>query len=231
MSRTCPQCERSFEPKRPHHVYDDQECRYQAHIEREVLAAEASDQRVEGRVHALDDARGQVEEGPTSAQWALIAREHTMRTLLETNYFSAEDLESLGIPEHYRRSVHGLVTAFFRGPKPFMDEAGRRKSERPSAKGRKITIFRISARGRRELPKLLNDLQREIAGVHADASSGVGARGGVDSGETPDTGIRDQEEAVRPSESASSRAGVGESPTRLFDDAPPSAYDPWKDAA
>jgi hypothetical protein len=120
-------------------------------------------------VHPLDDVRGQVEEGKTSAQWALVAREHAMHTLLETGYFTADDLAVLGMPEHYRRSVHGLVTAFFRGPQPYMEEAGRRKSERPERKGAKNDVFRITAKGRRELPALLRGLRKELTLVGRSA--------------------------------------------------------------
>jgi hypothetical protein len=128
--------------------------------------------------HQLDDARAQMREGHTSAQWELIAREKVMRTLLETGEFTADVLAELSIPVEYRKHVHGAATGYFSGAEPFMDEAGRRKSERPSRKGGKNTLFVISAKGRRELPKLLRDLQRELrtlTGSGGDVLSSGGA--------------------------------------------------------
>lgn len=159
-------------------------------------------------VHPLDDARAQVEEGKGAADWALIAREHVMRTLLATGYFTADDLDPLGIPAHYRRSVHGLVTAYFRGPRPYMEEAGRRKSERPERKGAKNTIFRLTPHGRSELPKML-------AGLAGDSAP-------------PRTG------GSLPPRVASQPGETGGSPEALTLDvgaAPPSMYDPYKNAA
>jgi hypothetical protein len=280
--------------------YDTEQCRWQGWIQGQVEAAETGSQRVIGDVHPLDEARGQVEEGPTSSEWALIAREHVMRTLLATGYFTADDLEPLGIPEHYRRSVHGLVTAFFRGKKPYMDEAGRRKSERPERKGSKNTVFRINAKGRRELPALLMGLQELLVGnssggrgASSDAAAvsdetpgadtlpgaltgGSSHRSAPGSSEQPLTGVSagrptpqgmEGLESQKPTDAHSGEnvnagvsgldnqtgaasssapcAGVdkgssevvetssasGGPAARLFDEAPPSAYDPYSEAA
>lgn len=138
-----------------------------------------------------------MEEGPTSSQWALIAREHTMRTLLERGEFTADDLAVLDMPQQYRRSVHGLVTAYFRGPEPFMEEAGRRKSARPERKGAKNDVFRISARGRRELPHVLRDLQSELAGLDAGGTpSPASVESGENIGAGQTMGKRDQGRSV-----------------------------------
>lgn len=189
--------------------------------------------------HPLDDARGQVEEGRTSAEWALIAREHTMRTLLETGYFTADDLEPLGIPAIYRRSVHGLVTAYFRN-EGFTEEAGRRKSERPERKGGKNTVFRATAKARRELPKLLTDLQKEIAGVHADDGTSPGVSGlspggdasrsfSVDSGEAgrpgPGSGAGEETSKEPPGPEEAPKAGTASpAPLSLLPDPDPESW-------
>jgi hypothetical protein len=152
-------------------------------------------------VHVLDDARGQQEEGKTSSDWALLAREHVMRTLLETGWFTADDLDPLGIPEHYRRSVHGLVTAYFRGKQPYMEEAGRRKSERPERKGAKNTVFRITVKGRRELPALLKGLtiqlgREKLAGVgSANREGSAAANHGTLDRPAPNPGARSSDTA------------------------------------
>lgn len=187
MTRTCKYapCSKEFEPTHPRHEFCEPTCRanqhYVEHPEKGRAVQSGALRSV--ATHPLDDARGQVEEGKTSADWALIAREHVMRTLLRTSYFTADDLDPLGIPEHYRRSVHGLVTAYFRGPQPYMEEAGRRKSERPERKGAKNTVFRITAKGRRELPKMLAGL-----GAGARAYSAKECTASVDSGESGSSG-------------------------------------------
>jgi len=107
--------------------------------------------------------RGQQEEGGTSADYLLLAREQIARTLLATSFFTADDLEPLGIPEQYRRSVHGSATGYFSGEQPYMEEAGRRKSERPERKGAKNTVFRITVKGRRELLGLLKGMAGPVA--------------------------------------------------------------------
>jgi hypothetical protein len=177
-TRTCKQCERPFEPKRPHQIYDTRECRYQGWIENEV---EAASQRVEQQ--PLQEVRGQQEEGGASADYLILAREQIARTLLHTGWFTADDLEPLGIPQQYRRSVHGSATGYFSGELSHMEEAGRRKSERPARKGGKNTVFRITVRGRRELPRLLKDMEGPVrdAAKRLYGDSLVGVNAGVPS--------------------------------------------------
>ncbi len=133
-----------------------------------------------GTEHPLREVRGEQEEG-ASADYLILAREQICRTLLATSFFTADDLEPLGIPQEYRRSVHGSATGYFSGEQPYMEEVGRRKSERPERKGGKNTIFRITVRGRRELPGLL----RGMAGPVEDARKrlyGAELTAGVDVG-------------------------------------------------
>lgn len=197
----------------------------------------------------LKEVRGQQEEGGASADYLLLAREQICRTLLATGYFTADDLEPLGIPKEYRRSVHGSATGYFSGEEPFMEEAGRRKSERPERKGAKNTVFRISAKGRRELPGLLKGMAgpvadakkrlygQALAGVHAngfsseEGSNRTLAPVGVDSGEKPSVGVPSSQGAERLA-AASCRADAGDSPEplSLFQQAP-SLTDPDQRAA
>ena len=136
-----------------------------------------------------------------------------MRTLLETGYFTADDLEPLGIPTIYRRSVHGLVTAYFRNEK-FTEEAGRRKSERPERKGAKNTVFRATAKARRELPKLLTDLQKEIAGVGGGNESGHLSRSDLSghSSHSGDAGLLDPGRGADGAETSKEPPGPEEAP-------------------
>jgi hypothetical protein len=142
--------------------------------------------------HLLDDARGQMREGHTSAQWELLAREKVARTLLETGQFTADDLTDLNIPRNYRSHVHGAATGYFAGAEPFMDFVGRQKSSRPSRKGGKNDLYVINAKGRKELPKLLRDLQLEVktlVGGGDGDSPRVGTSAVVASSQEPTIGL------------------------------------------
>lgn len=182
MTRVCAysQCDVEFEPRRPHHRFHHESCRYADFLERQQNGGECSGQRV--GEHALREVRGQQEEG-ASADYLQLAREQICRTLLATGYFTADDLEPLGIPKEYRRSVHGSATGYFSGEEPLMEEAGRRKSERPERKGAKNTIFRITAKGRRELPGLLRGMEGPVREARKrlygdELIAGVGVDGG-----------------------------------------------------
>jgi len=171
-------CAQYFTPKRPHQRFCKEEHRYrQWELDKAREGAAPAEQRVERDVvHPLDDARGQMREGRTSAQWELVAREKVARTLLDTGEFTADDLADLNIPVDYRRHIHGAATGFFAGAEPFMDFVGRQKSARPSRKGAKNDLYAINAKGRRELPKLLRDLQRELpklVGLSSGTSGGI----------------------------------------------------------
>jgi hypothetical protein len=155
----------------------------------------------------------------------LIAREKVMRTLLETGEFTADVLADLNIPVEYRKHVHGAATGYFSGAEPFMEEAGRRKSERPSRKGGKNTLFVISAKGRRELPKLLRDLQRELpklVGLGNGSSGEVGAvvqsgkkqeSAGLSAAAQPDPSLGGPAGCGRSTEPGEPLAGVGTHPS------------------
>ncbi|HEY6731936.1 MAG TPA: hypothetical protein VI039_13050 [Solirubrobacterales bacterium] len=166
-TRTCPQCERSFEPNAKHQIYDVEACRYQGWIQKEVEAAEASAQRVE--VHDLDEVRGRAEESKEKARYTLIAREHITHTLVATGYFSAEDFDALGIPAEHVNVCTSWIGNFSR--RKLMEPISWRASSKPSRKGGKVWTYKITEKGRAELPALLEDTRREIDGVSAGRPS------------------------------------------------------------
>jgi len=163
------ECRRTMVTQRADAEFCQSECKDAWHNE-ERRKRRAPATRViggsEGERQPLRAVRGQQEEGQASADYLILAREQIARTLLHTGWFTADDLEPLGIPQQYRRSVHGSATGFFSGEQPYMEEAGRRKSERPERKGAKNTVFRITVKGRRELPVLL----KGMAGPVRDAT-------------------------------------------------------------
>jgi hypothetical protein len=107
-----------------------------------------------GTVRDLDEARGLQEEQKEKARWTLIVREHIARTLLETGYFHCDDLDALGIPPAHC-NIKGSQIGSFRS-RGLMEKTGQeRKVSHVAANGRRAPIYRISAKGRRELSKML----------------------------------------------------------------------------
>lgn len=168
MTRTCPQCERSFEPKASHQIYDFQECRQQGWVEKEVVAAQTPAQRV-GAID-LSEVRARGEEaGGDKSRWTLIARAHITHTLIATSYFSAEDFDALGIPPEHVNVCTSWIGHFSK--RKVMEPISWRYSQKPSRKGGKVWTYRITQKGREELPALLQDTRSELAGLGIDNSS------------------------------------------------------------
>lgn len=178
----------------------------------------------------LREVRGGQEEGGASADHLILAREQITRTLLATGFFTADDLEPLGIPEQYRRSVHGSATGYFSGEKLFMEEASRRKSERPERKGAKNTVFRITVKGRRELPGLLKGMAGPVAEAHKRlygqtlVGSSAGASHGGTKGSAPAlldaSATSGEKDSSAGSTHPSRELPVEESAARLFEPEP-----------
>jgi len=103
-----------------------------------------------GNVRDLDTARelqGQVKD---KRDWRGAIDEQIRRTLLETDYFHADDLDPLGIPPEHAQ-LKGTRSAWFRN-QGFMEKTGaERKVSHKAANGRKAPIHRITPKGRREL--------------------------------------------------------------------------------
>lgn len=202
--KTCPQCERAFEPKRPHGVYCSEPCQYQGWVEKQVEAAQVGAQCIEQ--HPLAEVRAEQEQIAAKARWALIVREHIARTLLETGFVHSDDLDSLGIPDEHRNIAGSQMGGFVQ--RGLMVEVGRRASIKPSRKKAKSAIYRITDKGRREL----------TIGVSASESHGDSSQircahsGGQTAGVGPDDrrhkpGIR-QPVRVDPGEQTAHREGT-----------------------
>jgi hypothetical protein len=134
-----------------------------------------------GNVRNLDEARGLQEEQREKARWTLIVREQIARTLLETGYFHADDLDPLGVPPEHC-NVKGSQIGSFRS-RGLMEKTGaERKVAHAAANGRKAPIYRITQKGREKL-----------AGISAGVPSPQGTdglpfarlRASTDSGEKP----------------------------------------------
>lgn len=104
-------------------------------------------------IHPLAEVRTEQEQVKEKARWALIVREHMARTLLETGFFHADDLDPLGIPEEHRNIAGSQSGGFV--ARGVMTEIGRRASAKPSRKKAKSAIYEITEKGRAELTKLV----------------------------------------------------------------------------
>lgn len=161
MSRTCEYslCNVAFEPRRPHQRFHSESCRYAQWADEQQNGSEDGAQRV--GAHALDEVRGVAEESAEKSRWTLIAREHLTHTLIETGYFSADDFESIGIPAEHVNVGNSQMGRFSK--QKLMEAITWRYSTKPSRKGGKLWTYRITAKGRQDLPKLLTDTRKELA--------------------------------------------------------------------
>jgi hypothetical protein len=133
-----------------------------------VSAQESGQGSRGGNVRDLDEARGLQEEQKEKARWALVVREHIASTLLETGYFHCDDLDALGVPPAHC-NVKGSQIGSFRS-RGLMEKTGQeRKVSHVAANGRRAPIYRISAKGRKELSKMLVGV-----GVGVPVSQGPG---------------------------------------------------------
>lgn len=245
------QCEVEFEPKRPHHRFHSEACRYGDYLERQENGREARAQRV--GAHDLDEVRARGEESKgDKARWALIVREHIAHTLTATGYVSAEDLDALGIPPEHVNIGNSWLGHFSK--RRLMAPVIWRYSSKPSRKGGKVWTYRITEKGREELPALLSEVRSTLArygaGDPAEGNGSAGTRRSASavSGEASrlDTTNPEGQEATgshapaldRPGGTlfrhgetgAGSSRGVEPEPA-LFDADPPSMYDPFSEAA
>lgn len=214
MTRTCPQCERRFKPKRPHQICESQECRYQRWVENEVEAAQTPAQRVEP--HPLREVREGQEATDLKSKLSQIIYNGIIERL-KLGSVHADDLEPL-FPEAVRDVCRKLVGAQFGSlaSRGYITETERRKSKVKSRKGAKSGVYTFTPKGRETL-----------AGVHLDASpSGEGsnrtlARVEVDSGEKPSVGVPcSQGMEGSPASPVGADAGDSPEPLSLFPVAP-----------
>jgi hypothetical protein len=157
VTRTCPQCERTFEPKRPHQEYDDQRCQYQGWIEKGV---EEAAQCVEGgvgtrggNVRSVQEARDLQTASKQLDRWRLAMEVQAHRTLIQTGHFHVDDLDALNLPPE-AFGVRGTLVNSIRCTGVMESTGVYRKVAHAAANARKAPIYRITETGRQELPKL-----------------------------------------------------------------------------
>lgn len=223
-----------------------------------------------GNLRSVQEARDAQATVKAKRDWSGAIDEQIRRTLIETSYFHADDLDPLGVPPEHC-NLKGTRTASFRN-RGYMEKSGaERKVSHAAANGRKAPIYRITQKGREKLSG--------TAGIHtAKSAPGGPGVGGVDSGGNETAGFSSNEKQGEgnsgschdsgaldrpgprkssgipagapelaaepggtpappeqgngsPEGAASAPPASGEPVARLFDDDPPSQYDPYKDAA
>lgn len=141
-----------------------------------------------GDVRSVQEARGIQEEEPEKARWTLIVREQIARTLLDTGYFHADDVDPLGVPEQHCNIIGSQIASFKN--RQLMEPTGAvRKVTHRAANSRKAPIYRITAKGRKEL----------TVGVGSDNREG-------------NSGLRIPEPSTGRSESAGARSSLTADP-------------------
>jgi hypothetical protein len=225
MTRTCAYapCSKEFEPDHWRQIFCTPTCRanqhYADHPEKGRAVVDGALRCVAG--DALDLVRGDAEESDEKARWTLIVREQIARTLMETGYFSVNDLEPLGIPAEHVNVCTSQIGSF--ASSKYMAKLTWHKSERVSRKGGPYWTFQITERGREKLAAVLDDIRSQLAGL--DTENPEGSAGSVEQPESPapSTGRGLPMGIPR---GAGSSVGVqsGESKTV-------SPYDPWEGQA
>lgn len=194
-----------------------------------------------GNVADLDQARDLQAASVEKDRWTRIVREQITRTLVGTEAFHADDCDALGVPVEHCNLI-GLEIAAFRN-RGLMESTGvYRKVSHKAAKGRKAPVYRITSKGRRDLTVGVDVSRGPVGSLPPESTTVAGIHPGGQSAQV-NTGAPTSKESGRatnpPVPSASDETGgspesvTGPSgePARLFDDSPPSAYDPWRDAA
>lgn len=181
--------------------------------------------------HPLQTPRAQQEQADLKSKLSQIIYQGIVDRL-KYGPVHADDLEPL-FPEERRSMCRRLVGAQFGSlaSRGYIVERERRKSKVKSRKGAKSGVYEFTRKGRATLVG-------NSAGGRGGASSGAGAV----PGEKAASGVSTPQGASRaltvPSSAAPGDCGSEGSPSsapsepaRLFDDAPPSPYDPYSEAA
>ena len=163
-----------------------------------------------GNVRSVDEA--QILHRQHKVEWTSRIRVRIAETLIGTDYFHADDLANLEVPDEHSSIIGSQVSLFQR--EGWMAYAGRRASQRPAANARKSNVYRITDEGRAKLPEL-------IAGAGSENPEGTASKELGHDGIAPSTGRQDLAAA-----GSSIAAGPGEAPAgtpppaepaRLFD--------------
>lgn len=196
MTRTCDQCGKHLITHRADARFCDERCRARWNNKHRVKPP-ATDIRIAtadggvgsrgGNVRSVSEARDLQSASKELDRWRLIMEQQVFRTLLATGYFHVDDLDCLDLPPA-AFEVRGTLVNRVRA-KGWMQRSGfERKVAHKAANARKAPIYRITAKGRAELPGFV--------GVEGERSrgrdvAGAGLGHSLDSGDSDLTGPGD----------------------------------------
>lgn len=163
-------CDVWFEPRRPHHRFHSEKCRYEAWAEERENSSEAAAQRVGGGdVHPLAEARAAQESSKLKSDLSELVYQGII-SRLERGPVHADDLEPIFPPEH-RGLCRRLTGAQFGSlaSRHYIVERERRKSAVPSRKGAKSGVFEFTRLGREKLAGVGGNNREGTTSVAADA--------------------------------------------------------------
>jgi len=195
---------------------------------------------VSAAVRDLDTARELQGQVKAKRDWSGVIDEQIRLKLVGSAVVHANDLDGLGVPPEHRNLIGTRMARY--ANKGWMEATTeRRKVEHPAANGRKNPVYRITRKGWQDLTAGLG-----APGKHPRDASSQGPEC-VQPGEPqrrptdapPPKGADRSVNKPEPVPSVGKDAGAGSGVTshalepapRLFEDSPPSQYDPWKDAA
>lgn len=257
-TRTCDQCGKHLITHRADARFCNELCRARWNNKRRSEGA-GTDIRIAGtdrgvgsrggNVRSVDEARILQSESEERDRWRLVMEEQIHRTLLGTGYFHVDDLDPLEVPP-IASEVKGTLINSVRARGYMKSTEVRRKVAHAAANARKAPIYKITEKGRAELPALLEDTRREIAGVEGEGSRSSDVPNddpghSLDSGDAGSllpgsgAGVESSQESPRadlPADCASTASpdhptdyeSPGEKPAQLF---PESSYEKLQDVA
>jgi hypothetical protein len=166
-----------------------------------------------GNVRDLDTARALQEEHKN--RWTAAVRQAIRETFLSKGELHADDLAALEIPAEHQSIIGSQIARLVN--RKLIVATDRRKCVHPAANGRKANVYKLTELGRKKLARI-------SAGVPTPQGPG-GARRHVPCCASTDSGERSEE-----GPSCHGASQPSSEPARLFDP-PPSAYDPFSEAA
>ena len=195
-TRTCDQCGKHLITHRADARFCDKDCSNAWHnanrlsgtpTNKHLTPVSGTEGSRGGNVRSVSEARILQSESKERDRWRLIMEVQIHRTLLSTGYFHTDDLDALEVPP-IASEVKGTLTNAARARGYMKSTEVRRKVAHAAANARKAPIYKITQKGRDELPGLVLDLQKEIAGVGGGSAPGFTPIGSVAPGHSPHSG-------------------------------------------
>lgn len=188
--RSCEWCGKPLDGRRSNARFCDSTCRANATRWRQGRSGDGEKTLQTAATPPIQAVRE--EQEAETERWATVVDEAIRLYFREHpgQPFHADDLEHLGVPDHYRKSVVGSQIAKWVNRR-WMTECGRRKSAIPSRNGAKSNEYRLTEKGQKEVARNGADGYgdaREDGGLSCLSPSSLSAVSGDRRAEAPDCG-------------------------------------------